>query len=67
MVIKFKFESEYKQREVNINLKEKSLPELIANSSKIKWVLDKFMSKSEHLIGIEEYKSEQLTEAEESE
>lgn len=67
MVIKFKFESEYRQREVNINLKEKSLFELLANSSKIKWVLDEFMSKSEHLIGIEEYKSEQLIRMEENE
>ena len=67
MVIKFKFESEYKQREMNFSFKEKSLPELIANSSKIKWVLDKFMRKSEHLIGIEEYKSEQLIGTEESE
>ena len=67
MVIKFKFENEYRQKELNINLKEKSLPELLANSSKIKWVPDEFMSKSEHLIGVGEYKSEQLIGMEERE
>ena len=54
MVVKLKFESKYGQREVKIKIKEKSLFELLTKQSKIKWILDEFMRKSEHLIGIEE-------------
>ena len=54
MVVKLKFKSKYGQREVKIKVKEKSLFELLTKQSKIKWILDEFMRKSEHLIGIEE-------------
>lgn len=54
MVTKFKFESKYGQREVKIKVKEKSLFELLAKPNKIRWILDEFMRKSEHLTGIEE-------------
>ena len=56
MVVKFRFESEYAQREVKIKVKEKSLAELLAKPSRIAWILDEFMRKSEHLIGVEESK-----------
>lgn len=56
MVAKFKFESKYGQREVKIKVRENSLCELLAKPSKIEWMLDKFMKKSEQLIGIEEEK-----------
>lgn len=56
MVTKFRFESKYGQREVKIKVKEKSLGELLAKPSKIVWILDEFMRKSEHLIGVEESK-----------
>lgn len=54
MVTKFKFESMYGQREVKIKVRENSLAELLAKPSKIEWILDEFMRKSEHLIGVEE-------------
>ena len=54
MVVKLKFEGKYGQREIKIKVKEKSLFELLTKQSKIKWLLDEFMRKSEHLIGIEE-------------
>ena len=54
MVVKFKFESKHGQREVKIKVKEKSLLELLKKTSKIEWILDEFMRKSERLIGIEE-------------
>lgn len=54
MVVKLKFEGKYGQREVKIKLKEKSLFELLVNKSKIEWLLDEFMTKLEHLTGIEE-------------
>ena len=54
MVVKFKFESKYGQREVKIKVKEKSLFELITKPNKIRWILDEFMRKSECLTGIEE-------------
>lgn len=56
MVIKMKFESKYGQREVKIKVRENSLFELLAKPSKIEWILDEFMRKSEHLIGVEESK-----------
>lgn len=56
MVTKFKFESKYGQREVKIKIRENSLSELLAKPSKIEWILDEFMRKSEHLIGVEESK-----------
>lgn len=56
MVTKFRFESKYGQREVKIKVKEKSLTELLTKPSKIEWILDEFMRKSEHLIGVEEEK-----------
>ena len=39
---------------MKIKVKEKSLLELLTKRSKIEWILDEFMRKSEHLIGIEE-------------
>ena len=54
MVVILKFESEWGQREVEIRVKEKSLFELLKKPSKMEWILDEFMRKSEHLIGIEE-------------
>ena len=54
MVIKFKFESKYGQREEKIKVKEKSLFELITKIGKIEWLLDEFMKKSERIIGMEE-------------
>ena len=51
-----KFESKWGQREVKIKVREKSLFELLAKPSKIEWILDKFMRKSEHLIEMEEIK-----------
>lgn len=54
MVVKMKFESKWGQREVEIRVKEKSLLELLKKTSKIEWILDEFMRKSERLIGIEE-------------
>ena len=54
MVVKLKFENKYGKREVKIKVKEKSLFELFAKPNKIRWILDEFMRKSEHLTGIEE-------------
>lgn len=54
MVVILKFESKWGQREVEIRVKEKSLLELFKKSSKIEWILDELMRKSERLIGIEE-------------
>lgn len=54
MVVILKFESKWGQREVEIRVKEKSLLELLKKPSKIEWILDEFMRKSERLIGIEE-------------
>ena len=56
MVVKFKFESKYGQREVKIKVKEQSLAELLMKTSKIEWMLDEFMRKSERIIGMEEDK-----------
>ena len=56
MVIKMKFESKYGQREVKIKVRENSLFELLVKPSKIEQILDEFMRKSEHLIGVEESK-----------
>lgn len=53
MVVILKFESKWNQREVEIKIKEKSLLELFKKPSKIEWMLDEFMRKSEHLIGVE--------------
>lgn len=53
MVTKFKFESKYGQREVKIKVTENSLYELLTKPGKIEWILDEFMRKSEHLIGVE--------------
>ena len=54
MVVILKFKSKWGQREVKIRVKEKSLFELLKKPSKIEWILDEFMRKSEQLIGIEE-------------
>lgn len=54
MVVKMTFESKWGQREMEIKVKENSLSELLTKPSKIKWILDEFMRKSEHLIGVEE-------------
>ena len=56
MVVRFKFDSNWGKREVDLITKEKSLTELLANPNKIKWLLDEFMRKSEYLISIEELK-----------
>lgn len=56
MVTKFKFESKHGQREIKIKVRENSLSELLAKPSKMEWILDEFMRKSEHLIGVEESK-----------
>ena len=53
MVIKMKFESKWGQREVKVKVKENSLFELLAKPSKIEWILDEFMRKSERVTGIE--------------
>lgn len=54
MVVIFKFESKWGEREIEIITKEKSLLELFKNLNKIEWILNEFMRKSERLIGIEE-------------
>lgn len=54
MVAILKFGSKWGQREVEIRVKEKSLLELLKKTSKVEWILDEFMRKSERLIGIEE-------------
>lgn len=54
MVVILKFESKWEQREVELKVKEKSLLELLKKTSKIEWILDEFMRKSEQLIGIKE-------------
>lgn len=56
MVVKLKFDSKWGQREVKIKVGEKSLGELLAKPGKVVWILDEFMRKSEHLIGVEESK-----------
>lgn len=56
MVVKLKFDSKWGQREVKLKVRENSLFELLAKPSKIEWILDEFMRKSEHLTGIEENK-----------
>lgn len=56
MVVKLKFDSKWGQREVKLKVRENSLFELLAKPNKIEWILDQFMRKSEHIIGIEENK-----------
>lgn len=56
MVVKLKFDSKWGQREVKLKVRENSLVELLAKPNKIEWILDQFMRKSEHIIGIEENK-----------
>ena len=53
MVIKMKFESKWGQREVEIKVRENSLSELITKPSKMEWLLDEFMRKSERITEIE--------------
>ena len=53
MVIKMKFESKWEQREVKIKVRENSLFELLTKPSKIEWLLDEFMRKSERITEIE--------------
>ena len=52
MVIKIKFESKWEQREVKIKVRENSLFELLTKPSKIEWLLDEFMRKSERITEI---------------
>ena len=54
MVVIFKFESKWGEREIEVITKEKSLLELFKNLDKIELILNEFMRKSERLIGIEE-------------
>ena len=56
MVVKFKFNGKWGQREAKILVREKSLIELLSKPIKMKWILDAFMGKSEYLIGIEKNK-----------
>ena len=53
MVIKMKFESKWGQREVKIKVRENSLSELLTKPSKIEWLLDEFVRKSERITEIE--------------
>lgn len=53
MVIKMKFESKWGQREVKIKVRENSLSELLTKPSKMEWLLDEFMRKSERVTEIE--------------
>lgn len=53
MVIKMKLESKSGQREVKIKVRENSLFELLTKPSKIEWLLDEFMRKSERVTEIE--------------
>lgn len=53
MVIKMKFESKWRQREVKIKVRENSLSELLTKPSKMEWLLDEFMRKSERVTEIE--------------
>ena len=53
MVIKMKFESKWGQREVKIKVRENSLFKLLTRSSKVEWLLDEFMRKSERVTEIE--------------
>lgn len=48
-----KFESKWEQREVKVKVKENSLFELLTKPSKIEWLLDEFMRKSERVTEIE--------------
>lgn len=53
MVIKMTFESKWGQREVKIKVRENSLSELLTKPSKMEWLLDEFMRKSERVTKIE--------------
>ena len=53
MVIKMKFESKWGQREVKIKVRENSLFELLTKPSKMEWLVDEFMRKSERVTEIE--------------
>lgn len=53
MVIKMKFESKWGQREVKIKVRENSLSELLTKTSKMEWLLNEFMRKSERVTEIE--------------
>ena len=53
MVIKMKFESKWGQREVKIKVRENSLSELLTKPSKMEWLLDELMRKSERVTEIE--------------
>ena len=52
MVIKMKFESEWGEREVKIKARENSLSELLTKPSKMEWLLDEFMRKTERITEI---------------
>lgn len=54
MVVIFKFESKWGEREIEVITKEKSLLESFKNLNKIELILDEFMRKSEQLIRIKE-------------
>lgn len=53
MVIKMKFKSKWGRREVKIKVRENSLSELLAKPSKMEWLLDEFMRKSERVTEIQ--------------
>ena len=53
MVIKMKFESKWGQREVEFKARENSIYKLLTKPSKMEWLLDKLMGKSERVTEIE--------------
>ena len=53
MVIKFKFESEWGQREAKAKVRENSIYELLVDTNLMEWLVDKFMRKSERIVEIE--------------
>ena len=53
MVVIFKFESKWGEREIEVITREKSLLELFKNLDKIELILDEFMRKSERVTELE--------------
>ena len=53
MVIKFKLDGIWGQREVKIKVRENSISELIVEPRTMKWMLDKFMRESERVAEVE--------------
>lgn len=53
MVIKMKLEGMWGQRGVKIKARENSISELLIDPKTMKWLLDKFMRKTERVVEIE--------------